>query len=128
MTGIPDGTARDERGSVSIVTAGVAVVALVLCMGAADVARVLVASGRAQAAADAAALAAAQDMATAGQDPMGAAADYAARNEATMTDCRCDPGSLEATVTVRVAVGPLLLFSDGLVVTGSARAVVDGAG
>jgi Putative Flp pilus-assembly TadE/G-like len=54
-----------ERGSVSIVVVALMAMALVLAMGAADLARVLTGAARAQTAADAAALAAAQELASA---------------------------------------------------------------
>jgi len=54
---------RSERGSVSVVAAGAICVALICTMGVADVGRVLAERSHAEAAADAAALAAAQDLA-----------------------------------------------------------------
>ena len=115
-----------ERGAVSLVTAVVAGVALVLAVGASDVARVLVASARAQTAADAAALAAAQELALpSGQDPAAVAADYAGRNGAAMVDCSCPLGASEATVKVMVEVGALLLVGGDRAASARARAVVD---
>ena len=67
-----------QRGSVSIVVAGVAVVALVASLGLADVGKALVARARARAAADAAALAAAQELALPGaRTPTELGVDYA---------------------------------------------------
>ena len=54
---------RSERGSVSLVVAASVGMALVVTMGAADVGRALIARSRAEAAADLAALAAAQELA-----------------------------------------------------------------
>jgi secretion/DNA translocation related TadE-like protein len=118
--------ARDaQRGSVTIVAAGLLVLALALSLGVADVARVLVASARAQNAADAAALAAAQALALSGlRDPADAAAEYAARNGASVVTCSCHEDGFHATVEVRLPVGSLLLFSDDRSVTSSARAEV----
>jgi secretion/DNA translocation related TadE-like protein len=117
---------RDERGSVTVLGVAVLVVLAVIAMGLADLGRVLVASGRAQTAADAAALAAAQSLAfPTDQEPQAAARLLAARDGAELSSCVCEPGTFEARVEVRVAVGPLLLASDGLWVTGTARAVVD---
>jgi Flp pilus assembly protein TadG len=48
---------RNERGSVTIVTAGAIVIMLVCTLGVADVGRVLIERSRAEMAADAAALA-----------------------------------------------------------------------
>jgi len=116
-----------ERGSVSIVVVALMAVALVLAMGAADLARVLTAAARAQTAADAAALAAAQELAvsSSGSAPGGLAAEYAGRNGAVLTACSCDAGGTEAVVTVTMQVGTLLLAPDDRVVTARARAVVD---
>lgn len=115
-----------ERGSVSVVVAAIVAAIVMLGLGAADLARVLVAASRAQTAADAAALAAAQELAIAGAgSPEDLAGEYAVRNAALLVSCDCPPGSLEATVQVETAVGTLLLFEDDLVVDASARAVVD---
>jgi Flp pilus assembly protein TadG len=115
---------QSQRGSVSVVAAAVAALTLVLAMGCADVARALTASARAQNAADAAALAVAQELAfPGGRDPSELAADYAARNGATVTGYTA--GSFEVTVEVAVPVGALLLFPDDRVATATARAVVD---
>ena len=74
---------RRERGSVSVVVAAIVLLALVLSVGVTDVARVLVARSHARTAADAAALAVAQELALpSGTDPADVAADYAARNGA----------------------------------------------
>lgn len=115
-----------QRGSVSIVVAGVAVVALVASLGVADVGKALVARARARAAADAAALAAAQELALpGGRDPAGVAADYAERNGAALSSCACFVGSLEAVVEVEAPVGPMFLAGDSLTVRARARAVID---
>ncbi len=118
--------AGDDRGSVSVVLVALLGVILVVVMGTADVATAMFASSRAQDAADAAALAAAQELAMpSGRDPVDVASEYAVRNGGSVVTCACDAGSLEATVTVHVAVGRLLLFSDDRVANASARAVVD---
>lgn len=115
-----------ERGSTSVVAAAVMGVLAVLTMGAADVARVLDAAAMAQAAADVAALAAAQEQAIpSGLDPGELAAEFAARNGAELAGCACEAGGFESSVTVRAPVGPLLLFSDDRWVVAEARAVVD---
>jgi secretion/DNA translocation related TadE-like protein len=115
-----------QRGSVSIVVAGVAVVALVASLGLADVGKALVARARARAAADAAALAAAQELALpSGQAQSELAGDYATRNGASLVSCACAAGTLAATVEVEVAVGAMFLASDGLTVRSQARAVIE---
>ena len=114
-----------ERGSVSILTAGILVLACVLCLVAVDLMRALQARAQAQTAADAAALAAAQELAVpTGHDPSSLAADYASRNGATMASCKCAAGSSEAIVTVRVGV-TFVFLGPARTVTGAARAVVD---
>ena len=118
-----------ERGSITVVTAAVIAVAVVATMGAADVGKALIAHAHAQAAADAAALAAAQELAIAtGRDPAWWAGDYAARNGASLTACRCVRGSNEAVVSVSVPVGRLLLLPGSRSARASARAVVDPPG
>jgi secretion/DNA translocation related TadE-like protein len=117
---------RRQRGSVSEVVAAVLVLALVLSIGVAEVARVLVGRSHARTAADAAALAVAQELALpTGTDPAEIAAGYAERNGADLTGCDCEAGSLEATVTVSVLVEGFLLVTGVRTVTARARAVVD---
>ncbi len=115
-----------ERGSVTIVTAAVAGVMVALTLFTADLGAVLVSRERARAAADAAALAAAQELAlpTSGT-PQGQAADYAQRNGGTMISCACAAGSLEATVRVRVDIGHLFLVPGTRTIETTAHAVVD---
>jgi secretion/DNA translocation related TadE-like protein len=115
-----------ERGSVSVVLAAGVLVVLVLTMGVADVGRVLIARSRARTAADAAALAAADELALpTGLDPATLAAEYAARNGAILTACRCDVGTFEADVAVTVHVDGFLLFPGARDAVARARAVVD---
>jgi secretion/DNA translocation related TadE-like protein len=115
-----------EAGSVSIVVAALVAMILVLGLGAADLAKALVAVSRAQSAADAAALAAAQELALpSGGEPADAASEYAARNGAALIECRCAAGTLEATVSVRVPVGYLSTLGGERIVEARARAVVD---
>jgi len=117
---------RPERGSVTVVTAAIAGVMVVLTMGAADLGKVLIVRERARAAADAAALAAAQELALPSETtPRDQAAFYADRNGGELTECTCEAGTLEARVQVRVAIGHLFLMSDLRSITADARAVVD---
>ena len=116
----------EQDGSVSVIVAVIVAAMVILGSGAADLARVLVAASKAQTAADAASLAAAQELALAtDRAPEDVAAEYAARNAGELVGCDCEEGALEATVDVVVPVGPLLLFADDRVVRASARAVVD---
>jgi secretion/DNA translocation related TadE-like protein len=117
---------RDERGSVSVVLAAGIVVVLALTLGFADLARVLSARSQARTAADAAALAAAQDLAVpTGEDPAMSAAAFAASNGASLVACACAPGTFEAIVEVEVPVGDLRLVPGDRVAHARARAVVD---
>ncbi len=114
-----------ERGSVTVVAAAVIGLAFVVTLGAADLGRVLVARSQARTAADAAALAAVQELALpTGLLPADAAADYAARNGAVLTACMCEPATFEATVAVSVEVAGMLLIPGTRTVTARARAIV----
>lgn len=114
-----------ERGSVSIVLVALLGVLVLLAMGLADIGSALAAASRAQDAADAAALAAAQEIAMpSGRSPTDLAAEYASRNGSSIVTCACDPATFQAVVTVVVPVGRLLLFADDRTARASARAVV----
>jgi secretion/DNA translocation related TadE-like protein len=116
----------EQRGSVSVTLAAGILVVLVVTMGIADVGRVLVARSRARTAADAAALAAADELGLpTGRDPAELAAEYAMRNGATLTACACNVGTFQADVAVTVPVGDLLLFPGARDAVARARAVVD---
>jgi secretion/DNA translocation related TadE-like protein len=116
---------RGEGGSISVVAAALLLITLVLALGCVDVLRVLAAKDRVQTAADAAALAAAQELAVPSKRlPVQVAAAYAADNGATLLLCRCDPGSTEAVVTVEGTVS-LPFLGGRRVVRAEARAVVD---
>ena len=115
-----------QRGSVSVILAAGILVVLVLVLGVTDVGRVLIARSKARTAADAAALAAADELALpTGADPAALAAEYATRNGADLTACACAAGTFEAVVMVEVTTGDLLLFPGVRVVVARARAVVD---
>jgi secretion/DNA translocation related TadE-like protein len=116
-----------QAGSVSILAAGTLFLAGILSLVTVDILRALQAKGRAQTAADAAALAAAQELAIpSGVSPEEVAADYAGRNGATLVTCTCAPGSSEAVVEVEVQV--VLVFVGGdRTVHARARAVIEGA-
>lgn len=117
---------RDERGSVSVVLAAGIVVVLVMALGLSDLAVVLTARSRARTAADAAALAAVQELAVpSGLDPSALADEYAAANRAMLVTCSCVPGTWEAVVEVEAPVGPLLLIPGSPLVRARARAVVE---
>jgi secretion/DNA translocation related TadE-like protein len=116
----------DERGSVSVMLCAGILVVLVLVMGTTDLGRALVARSRARTAADAAALAAAQELAlSSGEDPSEFAADYARRNGAKLVSCACAAGTFDVTVDVAVPVGDLMLVPGSPVIAADARAVVD---
>ncbi len=113
------------RCSVSVLAATVCGFAVVLALLTLDVSRAIAGRSRAQSAADAAALAAADELALpTGRDPASLAASYAARNGARLVSCRCAEGSGEALVTVEVPIALSILGPDRAVRV-SARAVVD---
>ena len=118
-------SARSERGSVSVVCAAAICIALVCTMGVADVGRVLVERSHAEAAADAAALAAAQDLALGTGDAAADATTFADDNGTSLVDCLCAAGTSEAVVTVRRTFTGLLLVPGSLALDAQARAVVD---
>ena len=97
---------RNERGSVTIVMAGVLGLALALCVGAARLGAATVAQARADAAADAAALAAADSLALdegAGA-AVAAARASAAANGAHLTRCICSGAVATVHVALRIPV------------------------
>ncbi|MGH2766026.1 MAG: Rv3654c family TadE-like protein [Actinomycetota bacterium] len=112
-----------QRGSASIVIVGALGLAAVVAAFSADLSRVVVARARAQTAADAAALGAAQDLVISSSSAAQVASDLAQRNGARLVQCRCEPGSGEAVVTVEVEVS-LPLLSQTRTVSATARAVV----
>jgi secretion/DNA translocation related TadE-like protein len=116
---------RGEHGSITILTVGALVMTLICTMGVADVGRVLIERSRAELAADAAALAAAQDLALADGEPAADAAAFASRNGSVLVSCSCAAGSLDAVVEVDRPFAGLLLVPGTLHVHAAARAVVD---
>lgn len=118
---------KGDRGSASLVVVGALGVAVILAGLAVDVARVARARTAAQTGADAAALAAAQELVVpTGRAPPEVAAEYAERNGTALVACRCDPSGGEAVVTVEVVV-TLPALRTTRRVRASARAVVEGA-
>jgi secretion/DNA translocation related TadE-like protein len=118
-------TGRD-RGSVSVVAAGVTAILVAIVLLSVDAARLLAAQARTETAADAAALAAAQEQVVASEeDPAGAASRFAAANHAELVACRCEPGGSESVVAVRSFGPDLFLLPDRRELRATARAVVD---
>lgn len=116
---------RAERGSISLVVAGTLALGGVLAALSADLSRAATARVRAQTAADAAALAAAQELLVPSSiTPWDAAADYANRHGATLTRCRCAAGTQEVLVSIELPVG-LPFFGGERSVSAQARAVVE---
>ena len=115
--------ARDERGSATVVAAGVMVLALALVLATVDLLQILMAKSSAQTAADAAALAAVQEMTlSSAVPPIQYAAAYARANGASLVACECEAGSTQAVATVRVSVA-LPFLGGARTVTATARAV-----
>jgi secretion/DNA translocation related TadE-like protein len=116
----------NDDGTVTVVAAAVLAVSLVCSMGVADIARALHARADARTAADAAALAAAQELAMpSGRDPAALALAYAERNGATLVACACAGGTADAVVTVRRSLDGLWFVPGPIDVSAEARAVVD---
>jgi secretion/DNA translocation related TadE-like protein len=121
-----DRVRRAERGSVTVLVAGVLLLVGVLTLASVDLLRALEAKARAQTAADAAALAAAQEIAApSGIDPTRVAEEFAARNGAALLECRCSSGGSDAIVRVEVPVSMVFVGPDRTV-TRTARAVIEG--
>ncbi len=113
-----------ESGAVTIVAASIMVFACIVCLVSVDLGRALAARARAQTAADAAALAAAEELAVPrGDDPAAVAARFAELNGATLRSCECAKGSDEAVVEVVLTASFVLLGPDRSV-TARARAVI----
>jgi secretion/DNA translocation related TadE-like protein len=102
-------TAADhERGSATVLLLAVVVVALVLATGVVALARAAHARGTAQAAADLAAIAAAEAaQRPAGGDPCAVAAQVAAANGAATAGCTVEAGGFVSVITT-VTVVPLM--------------------
>jgi secretion/DNA translocation related TadE-like protein len=114
----------NERGSASIVVVGAVAIAAIMAAFAGDLTRVIAARTRAQTAADAAALGAAQELlAPSGSAPEDVASEFAERNGSRLVACRCDPGTTEAVATVEIEVD-LPLLAQTRVVRASARALI----
>jgi Flp pilus assembly protein TadG len=119
--------AESQRGSITVLTAALMFLAGVLTLAAVDLLRAVQARAVAQTAADAAALAAAQEIAIpSGKTPQDVAAEYAGRNHAAMLSCTCEPGSSEAVVEVEASVDLVFVGADRTV-RAAARAVIEGA-
>ena len=114
----------EEGGAVPLIAAGIMVLSCVLCLVTVDLGRAVLARGRAQTAADAAVLAAAQEIAIPrGTQPIDVARRFADLNGAMLVTCRCDAGATEAVVSVQLSVSFVLLGPDRTV-TANARAVI----
>jgi len=115
---------RTERASSSLVVMVALGFAAILSAFSVDVALVSSARARAQTAADAAALAAAQELVVpSGESPESVATEYAERGGAQLVECRCPSVGDEAVVTVEIDIA-LPLVGGTRTVHASARAVV----
>jgi secretion/DNA translocation related TadE-like protein len=97
---------RTERGAVSILMLAVLVIGLVLAMGAARLGGALIGRARAESAADAAALAAADRLALGDGSAAArtAAGATASSNDARLLSCDCSGTTAEVVVEVEVDV------------------------
>ena len=111
-----------ERGSVTVISAAIVAVCLLMAAALAGLAGVQTARGRAQTAADLAALAAAHSLASLEADPCGQAASVAAANGADVSSCVVVGRDVIVEARVQVA-GPL--SSAGLTASAAARAGPD---
>ncbi|MFN2590226.1 MAG: hypothetical protein ABR518_05610 [Actinomycetota bacterium] len=98
----------------SVVAAGVLFLTGILALVCIDLLRTVQAQSLAQAAGDAAALAAAQEIAipSGSWSPTDAARSYAERNGATLLSCQCEVGGKDAVVRVQVHVRLLIVGPD----------------
>ena len=118
---------KRERGSVSLVVASILGLAAILSVLSVDLARVANARTRAQTAADAAALAAAQELIVpSSATPAEVAEEYARRHSAHVTECRCRTGADDVIVAVEMQVS-LPFLGGQRRVEARARALVEPA-
>lgn len=114
---------RREKGSVTLVVAAVLAMTAVLGALVVDLAIAARARARAQTVADAAALAAAQELVIPRRDPAEVAREYAERAGARLVSCRCEPSGGEVIVGVRLDVA-LPFLGRKVSATARARAIV----
>jgi len=124
------GLLGDERAGATLVAAALMVVMLLVGVVLHDVTALYGARGAAQTAADAAAKAAGLEMSPyfgVGNDPRGAAEEYAARNGAELQECSFGAGECYLWVTVRVrrSVELLVMGGGSAGVTATARCYLD---
>lgn len=91
-----------ERGAVSIIVIAVLLVGVAVAIAAARAGVVLIGQARAETAADAAALAAADTLALGRRGPEAAARDAALRNGARLVSCDCGGTHAEVVVEIRL--------------------------
>lgn len=121
---------EDESGTATVVAAALVPVMLLLVFILHDVALIYAARSQAQTAADAAAKAAGLELTPlfgVGNNPSGAARDYAFRNGAELVSCEFGSNGGYLWVTVRAArkADGLVLKPGGVVLTATARCYLD---
>jgi len=102
----------EDRGTVTILLCAGAFMMMLGGLAVADAGTMLMLRARAQAAADAAVLAAVAEQIPAlssGQDPRAAAERHAAGNGATVVSCECEPGTATAVVAVEIEARAVFL-------------------
>lgn len=116
---------RAERGSVAVLACGLIAVAMVLAVAVVGVGGAVVLAGRAEAAADGAALAAADTLALGQRSVACAAASLVAELDgAHLVECHLEPEAVEVVVQLAGHGGDLVLAL-GRTVRARARAEVD---
>jgi secretion/DNA translocation related TadE-like protein len=116
---------KGQRGTATLLVAAALGVAAMLAALSADLALAIRARAHAQTAADAAALAAAQELIVpTSLSPRQVAEEYASKHGAQVTECECDPARDDVVVTVTMPIH-LPFFGSQRRVTGRARAVVE---
>lgn len=98
---------EQERGAVSIVVVAILLVGLALAVGAARAGVAMIGQARAETAADAAALAAADTLALGRGRADAAATDAASRNGARLVSCDCRGSHAEVVVEVQLRRVPI---------------------
>ena len=122
MTARGIGPGASERGSVTVIAAAVLAMSAILGALVVDLTLAARTRARAQVVADAAALAAGQELVVPRRDPAEVAREYAESAGATLVSCRCLPGGDDVVVGIALSA-ELPFLGREVVATAHARAV-----